>query len=121
MKVSTYKDVKLFGWLIPCINIINYYLTYRLNAPTWRIIATFAIDTAMGYIAWFFIRQIILWLDQQLPYDPNPGKRILVQLLLTIAAGCSTIILFTELVNWMATSHPVPRSFYTTDIFIISI
>jgi hypothetical protein len=121
MQVSTYKDVKLFGWLIPCINIINYYLTYRLNAPTWRIIATFAIDTAMGYIAWLFIRQIIIWLDQQLPYAPNPAKRILVQLLLTIAAGCGTIIFFTELVNWMATSHPVPRSFYTTDIFIISI
>ena len=31
MQVTTYKDVKLFVWLIPCINIINYYLTYRLN------------------------------------------------------------------------------------------
>lgn len=121
MHASTYKDVKLFGWLIPCINVINYYLTYRLNAPTWRIIVTFAIDTAMGYMAWLLVRRIIFWLDQKLPYTPNPGKRILVQLLLTIIAGCGTIIFLTELVNWMATSNPVPRSFYSTDIFIISI
>ena len=121
MRDSTYKDVRLFLWLVPCINVINYYLTYQLTAPTYRIIATFAIDTAMGYITWLLIRRIIIWLDKKLPYSPKPGKRILVQLLITLVAGCGCIIFFTELVNWMATSYPVPRSFYTTDIFIISI
>jgi hypothetical protein len=121
MQGSTYKDVKLFLWLIPCINAINYYLTYNLASPTYRNIATFTIDTIMGYLAWLLARRIIIWLDKKLPYSPNPGKRILIQLLLTLIAGCGTIIFLTESVNWIATSHPVPRSFYTTDIFIISI
>jgi hypothetical protein len=121
MQVSTYKDVKLFLWLIPCINSINYYLTYNLTAPSFRNIVTFTIDTVTGYITWLLVRRIIIWLDKKLPYSPNPGKRILLQLLLTLIAGCGCIIFLTELVNWIATSHPVPRSFYTTDIFIISI
>lgn len=121
MQPSTYKEVKLFLWLIPCINAVNYYLTYNLAAPSWRNIATFTIDTITGYITWLLVRRIIIWLDRKLPYAPNPGKRILVQLLLTLITGCGFIIVLTELINWIATSHPVPRTFYTNDIFIISI
>jgi len=42
-------------------------------------------------------------------------------LILTLLGGMGAIIILTEFVNWLATSNPVPPSFYTTDIFIISI
>lgn len=118
---AQYKDVKLFLWLIPAINIVNYYLTYTHFRPFWRLAATFTIDTLQGYIAWFFIRTLIRWLDKKIPYEQNTLKRIATQLILTIVAGSGAIILLTEAENWLATSKPVPRSFYTTDIFIISI
>lgn len=118
---SSYKDIKFFLWLIPCINVINYYLTYQHYGPVWRIAATFAIDTVQGYIAWFILRSLIIWLDKRISFYPNPLKRIMVQLLLTVIAGSAVIIALTELVNWLATSKPVPLSFYTKDIFIISI
>jgi LytTr DNA-binding domain len=118
---TKYKDVKLFLWLIPCINVVNYYLTYNTFRPLWRVLATFSIDTAQGYIAWLIIRSIIIWLDKKISYQVNPVKRIVVQLILTLLGGSASIIILTEFVNWLATSKPIPRSFYTIDIFIISI
>lgn len=116
-----YNDVRLFLWLIPLINVINYYLTYTSYGPFWRLAATFVIDTIMGYIAWLLVRLVIKWLDKKVPYSGNPLKRITIQLVLTLLAGLLSIILLTELVNWLAGSGPVPKSFYTTDIFIIAI
>lgn len=116
-----YNDTRLFAWLIPLINVINYYLTYTHFNPFWRLLATFSIDTAQGYIAWLATRFIILWLDKKIPYGNNPGKRISVQLLLTLLAGVSLIILLTKLVNGLASNKPIPLSFYTKDVFIISI
>ncbi len=75
----------------------------------------------MGYIAWLLIRAVILYLDKKLPYQPHFAKRLLVQLILTIVACLTPIILLTELVNWLATDKPVPSSFYRTDIFIFVI
>ncbi|MEP6952223.1 MAG: LytTR family DNA-binding domain-containing protein [Ginsengibacter sp.] len=118
---TKYKDVKLFLWLIPSINVINYYLTYVTFSPFWRVLVTFTIDTVQGYIAWLIVRSIILWLDKKISYHVNPIRRILVQVTLTLLGGCASIIILTEFVNWLATSKPVPRSFYTVDILIISI
>ncbi len=118
---SSYRDVKLFLWLIPGINAINYYLTYQHFGPLWRIAVTFTIDTILGYIAWFAIRSVIIWLDGKIPYAANPLKRIVIQLIATVLTGSVTIILLTELENWLASNKPVPLSFYTNDIFIISI
>lgn len=118
---TKYKDVKLFLWLIPFINIINYYLTYNGLIPFWRLCATFTIDTVQGYVAWLIVRSIIIWLDRKVSYAANPLKRIVIQLVLTLLAGMGAIIILTEFVNWLATSETVPSSFYTADIFIISI
>jgi hypothetical protein len=118
---TRYKDVRLFLWLIPFINIINYYLTYNGFSPFWRMCAMFAIDTIQGYVAWLIVRSIIVRLDTKISYSDNPLKRVMIQLTLTLLAGIGSIIILTEFVNWLATSSPVPRSFYTTDILIISI
>jgi hypothetical protein len=118
---SGYKDLKLFLWLIPLINIINYYLTYNVEIFSWRFLISFTIDTIDGYIAWLIVRTLIIWLDKTIPYERNPGKRIILQLILTLLAGIGCIIILTEFVNWLVSSKPVPLSFYTKDIFIISI
>ena len=116
-----YDDTKLFLWLIPCINIINYYLTYNTFSPLWRLIATFTIDTLQGYVAWMVVRYIILWLDKKVSYKADPLKRLIIQLILTLAGGIACIIILTEFVNWLASSKPVPLSFYKKDLFIIAI
>lgn len=114
-------DINLFLILIPFINLINYYLTYTNVRPFWRLCATFTIDTVLGYVTWLIVRSIIFWLDKKVSYAANPLKRIAIQLILTLLAGIGCIIIVTEFVNWLATAKPVPSSFYTTDIFIISI
>jgi DNA-binding LytR/AlgR family response regulator len=118
---SKYKDVRLFLWLIPLINCVNYYLTYSNISSLGRFALTFTIDTFTGYISWLFVRAIILWLDKKIPYEANPIKRIAIQVVSTLVAGIMVIILLTELVNWIAKDDPVPESFYKEDIFIISI
>ncbi|GAB2842259.1 LytR/AlgR family response regulator transcription factor [Ferruginibacter profundus] len=121
MEQTRYNDTKLFLWLIPFINIINYYLTYVTFNPLWRLLVTFSIDTIQGYIAWLLVRVIILWLDRKISFEASPVKRIAVQLVLTLLAGSATLIILTEFTNWLATSKPVPLSFYTKDMPIISI
>jgi DNA-binding LytR/AlgR family response regulator len=118
---TNYKDVKLFLWLIPCINAVNYYLTYDNINFSWRLLVTFTIDTMQGYIAWLIARAIIRWLDRKISYESSPVKRIGIQIILTLFAGLASIIILTEFVNWLAKSKPVPASFYKEDIFIISI
>ncbi|MBC7889079.1 MAG: LytTR family transcriptional regulator [Ferruginibacter sp.] len=116
-----YNDVILFLWLIPLINVINYYLTYTTKSVSWRTFFTYTIDTGMGYIAWLLIRSVILYLDKELHYQPHFAKRLFVQLILTVIACLTPIIVLTELVNWLATDKPVPANFYHTDIFIFII
>lgn len=116
-----YKDVRLFLWLIPVINVINYYLTYTPKPFSWRTVITYSIDTAQGYIAWLLIRAVILYLDKKLPYQPHFLRRLIIQIILSIIACLAPIILLTELINWLATDKPVPSSFYRIDIFIFMI
>lgn len=116
-----YKDIRLFLLLIPFINVLNYYLTYTNIPFSWWTALTFTIDTLQGYAAWWLIRSIILYFDIRLPYEPNPLKRILIQLFVTSLAGLSVIIITTEIINAIARDTPVPVSFYKFDIFIFLI
>ncbi|HTQ66636.1 MAG TPA: LytTR family DNA-binding domain-containing protein [Puia sp.] len=116
-----YKDILLFLVLIPCINTLNYYLTYKNIQFNGHTALTFIIDTIQGYLAWMVIRSIILLLDKKLPYSPKPLKRIIIQLLLTSFAGLAVIIITTEIINWTVKDTPVPLSFYQFDIFIFII
>jgi hypothetical protein len=116
-----YPDITLFLVLIPCISAFNYYLTYPVIRWGWYLAFTFAIDTCEGYLAWWAVRSIILYLDQRMPYDSGTTKRIFVQIILTTAIGLVIIILLTELVSWIVNGKPAVMNFYTEDIFIISI
>ena len=116
-----YKDASLFIILIPLINAINYYLTYSTIQFNAHGILTFIIDTLMGYAAWIAVRTIIIYLDRILPFTDRPLKRIAIQLLCTTLSGLLVIILLTEMINYFATSSPVPKSFYLFDIFIFII
>ena len=114
-------DVLIFLVLIPLISAFNYYLTYSNIQWNGFLLLTFSIDTTQGYIAWLIVRRLIFWLDKIFPLGPKPGKRILIQILLTSFAGLSFIILTTELVSWIAKGRPAIPEFYTMDIFIIGI
>lgn len=118
---NAFRDVRLFLILIPFINTLNYYLTYTHIPSGWRLVATFLIDTLEGYAAWWMIRFLIHRLDRQFPYERSFIQRILIQCIITSVAGILVIALTTELVNFLATDKPVPRSFYTHDIFIFFI
>jgi len=115
------RDRRLFLGLIPVINGLNYYLTYTHFPAGWRLPATFLIDTLEGYAAWWAIRWLIRCLDRRLPYEWGLGQRLAVQCVLTITAGVGVIAALTEGVNALATDAPVPRRFYTHDIFIFFI
>jgi hypothetical protein len=115
-------EIKLFVLLIPVINLFNYYLTYTDIRFTTRTLITFAIDTAQGYVAWFAIHMIIIRLDKAMPYEKNVLKRILSQILLTLFAGISVIIILTTLIHFLfKAGQPFPVSFFSNDILIISV
>lgn len=116
-----HPDIQIFLVLIPFISAFNYYLTYSNIQLNWFLALTFSIDTAQGYLAWLGVRHLILYLDNKLPYHKEPGKRILVQLISTTILGLLVISLLTEAVSWIAKGEGVPMSFYTIDLFIISI
>lgn len=85
------------------------------------IAGTYSIDTVQGWLAWWAVRSIIIYLDKKMPYGDRPLKRILIQLLLTTATGLLIIILLTELTSLIARGHTVPLSFYLFDVFIFVI
>jgi hypothetical protein len=116
-----YHDIRFFLIAIAFISAFNYYLTYTNIRFNWFLILTYSIDTVQGWLAWWAVRTIIIYLDKKLPYTHRPLKRILVQLLLTTTAGLLVIILLTELVSWIARGHTVPLSFYLFDVFILII
>jgi len=115
------KDVKLFLILIPLINVLTYYLTYSSISFSWHTAITFTFDTLEGYLAWLGLRWMIKLLDTRISFVNHPIKRILTQLLTTTTIGMLVIITLTELINSIFSSKSVPLSFYTKDIFIISI
>jgi hypothetical protein len=116
-----YHDIKFFLIAIVFINAFNYYLTYSNIHFNWFFIFTFTMDTVQGWLAWWTMRCIIIYLDKKLPYADKPLKRIVIQLLLTIPIGLLVISLLTELVSWIVRGRSVPVSFYLFDVFIISV
>lgn len=115
------QDILTFLILIPLISAINYYLTYSNIELNGFLLLTFTIDTVQGYGAWWAVRWIVIRLDQRMPYENNPARRIGIQFLLTTAAGLFVISGLTELVSWIAKGKAAPLSFYTHDLVIISI
>ncbi|KAA9349810.1 LytR/AlgR family response regulator transcription factor [Larkinella humicola] len=116
-----FRDIPLFLVLIPIINVLNYYLTYTHIPSGWRLPVTFLIDTVQGYAAWWMLRAIIRRLDHRFPYERNFVRRILLQCVITSVVSLLVIALSTEAINFLATDKPVPRRFYTHDIFIFFI
>jgi DNA-binding LytR/AlgR family response regulator len=116
-----YRDTIFFLILIPFINALNYYLTYSNIHFNSHTLITFIIDTLEGYAAWWGLRSVVIYLDKKMPYEVNPLKRILVQLVFTSAVGLLIIIILTELVNSIAKNSPVPSGFFQYDIFIFLI
>jgi DNA-binding LytR/AlgR family response regulator len=118
---TKYKDVKFFLVFIAFVSAFNYYLTYSGIRFNWFLALTYTIDTVQGWLAWWALRSIIIYLDNKMPYTPNPLKRIVVQVGITTIVGLAIIILLTELVSWIAKGRSAPLSFYTFDVFIFII
>src|SRR6476619_718417 len=106
-----YNDVKFFLFAIAFISSFNYYLTWSNIKFNWFLVLTYTIDTVQGWLAWWAVRSIVIYLDKKLPYSNKPVKRILVQLILTTVAGQLVIILLTELVSWIAKGRPALLNF----------
>src|SRR3954467_13559243 len=94
-KKVKYNDILFFLVLIPFINALNYYLTYTNIPFNSHTLLTFLIDTFDGYVAWWGLRSVVIYLDKRLPYEVNPLKRILIQLLFTSIVGLLIIIALT--------------------------
>jgi hypothetical protein len=118
---SKYNDVKFFLFAIAFISAFNYYLTWSNIKFNWFLVLTYTIDTVEGWLAWWAVRSIVIYLDKKMPYEKRPLKRILVQLFLTTIAGLLVIILLTELVSVIVRGHTAPLSFYLFDVFIFVI
>jgi len=118
---SKYNDVKFFLFAIAFISAFNYYLTWNNIKLNWFLALTYTIDTVEGWLAWWAVRSIVIYLDTRMPYERRPLKRILVQLFLTTIAGLLVIISLTELVSLIVRGHTAPLSFYLFDVFIFVI
>jgi hypothetical protein len=115
------REIRLFTFLIPVINLFNYYLTYNNISFSSRTFITFAIDTAQGYVAWFVVHRIVVYLDKLLPFESNLPKRLLAQITVTLFAGLSIISLLTVTIHFFFKGGPFPMSFFSYDILIISV
>ncbi|MBQ4819875.1 LytTR family DNA-binding domain-containing protein [Aquimarina sp. MMG016] len=116
-----YPDIPLFLILIPFISAFNYYLTYNNIKFNGFLVLTYTLDTLQGYAGWLGVRKTILYLDKSMPYHKGILKRIVIQFLLTTLVGLFIISALTEMVSLIARGKMVPSSFYTHDLFIISI
>jgi len=118
--VVKYHDIKFFLVAIPLINALIYYLTYPVIRFDKHTYLTYTIDTVQGYIAWFVLRSIIIWLDKKMPYPTNPLRRILVQVILTTSVCIGLIIIMTIITAWILRGNTrIIPSFYTFDLLII--
>ncbi len=116
-----YNDVKFFLIAIALISAFNYYLTYSNIKLNWFLALTYSIDTIQGWLAWWAVRSIIIYMDKKMPYGDHPLKRIIWQVVITTFTGMLIIILLTELESWIARGRSAVMSFYSFDIFIILI
>src|SRR5215212_2323193 len=105
-----YHDVKFFLIAIAFISAFNYYLTYSNIKFNWFLILTYSIDTVQGWLAWWTVRSIIIYLDKKQPYANDPLKRIIIQVILTTITGLLVIIALTEIVSLIARGRTVPFS-----------
>ncbi len=119
--LGKYNDILLGAVLIPVINTINYHLTYGHIRWDWFTVATYSIDTVSGYISWWIIRKIVIWMDRAMPYENGFVRRIAAQIGLTNLAVLAFTIGATEGVNALYWDKPLPRSFYTYNLFIFFI
>lgn len=119
--LGKYNDLLLGAILIPVINTINYHLTYGHIRWDWYTAATYAIDTVSGYISWWIIRKIVIWLDRAWPYENGFVRRIAAQIGFTTFAVLAFTIGATEGVNALYTDEPLPAKFYTYNLFIFFI
>jgi DNA-binding LytR/AlgR family response regulator len=115
------SETKLFLILIPAINIFNYYLTYHNIPFSSHTLLTFSLDTVEGYVAWIAVHKIIHYLDRQMPFEQSVISRVTVQLITTVIAGMAIIVMITIILHYTFHDGPVPREFFTFDIFIISV
>ncbi len=115
------SEIKLFLLLIPLINAFNYYLTYNNISLSWRTLLTFSIDTIEGYAAWATVHFVILYLDQRLPFHENVLKRLTIQIVTTLFSGMFIIVALTVIIHYAFKGGPIPVSFFSYDIFIISV
>jgi DNA-binding LytR/AlgR family response regulator len=118
---TKYNDVRFFLLFIVVANAFNYYLTYNNIRFNGFFIMTFAIDTVQGWIAWYIVRSIIIWLDGKIPYNENPGKRIAIQVLTTTIVGIGSIAVMTEICSLLIRGKWAGADFYVFDLIIISI
>lgn len=116
-----YPDIQLFLIFIPIISGINYHLTYDNIKLDGFLLLTYTIDTLQGFLAWWMVRKLILYLDIKIPYVPHTLRRISIQIFSTWLTGASIIILTTELLSWLVKGQGAYGSFYTQDMLIISI
>ncbi len=116
-----HPDISIFLVSIPFISAINYYLTYANIKFNGFLLLTFAIDTVTGYIAWYYVRKLILYLDIKFPYDKGLTKRLAIQLPTTTFLGLAIISFLTELSSFIAKGESAPLDFYTIDLIIIGI
>jgi hypothetical protein len=113
--------IRLFVVLIPCINVVNYYLTYSNITFSARTALTFSIDTIQGYAVWLIIHFIIRYLDRVLPFTRDLLKRLVIQLVTTVVAAIVFLIITTLILHYATSDKPIPISFFTYDLPIISI
>lgn len=116
-----YNDRWLIIVTVPIINLLNYYLTYSGIRLDWFFLITLSLDTITGYLSWYALRAVIVWLDKKYWWEKGIVNRVLVQIPLASAAFLAVIVATTELVNFIAADKPVPRSFYTFDLIIFLI
>jgi hypothetical protein len=58
-----------------------------------------------GYVAIFFVRIVILYLDKIYPYRRNASRRVLIQTVATTLAGDVAITLQTMLMHYLFRGH----------------
>lgn len=116
-----YNDTRFFLIAIALISAFNYYLTYTNIRFNGFLILTYSLDTIEGWLAWWAVRSIILYLDRKMPYGLHPLRRIIWQVMVTTAVGLGILIGLTELVSWIARGRPALMNFYSFDIFIFII
>lgn len=119
--LGKYNDILLGLVLIPFINTINYHLTYSHIRWDWYTITTYSIDTVTGWISWWIMRSVVLWLDKHKPYEAGLGKRIRYQLFYSNTLILGFIIVTTWTINELFGDNPLPISFYTYNLFIFFI